>query len=662
MASSIIDEITRLAQEAIDKAKEQATQTKPIQGPETFEEYQTRMQENNIDNWVEYNLKQARLSITNTIKNVNISTTYDTTNNLIIDQKTMAQNYTNYMNKVTDMLVNDGPIYDVWIKFQIGLSDPIIFDSRSRSKNENLIASLEMKKSCAGTANDFTLVIQYDPFDMGQKTADIVEQLDEFIAQAMATDFDDSNKSLRGKIQYGYNSTSDTNLVSPNYEFYISGAASNIKFNSGLATYTFNGVSLLSADCDNTQSFPAHDNWDLFDVVLGILYKYYGDPDNPPKYVKGVSPDENNYHYLIDIPDELYNDGLTAKENGFSCEATSGMTPWQYCMKLLDDNPLTKSQVESGKYNDILSELNYAERPKYLMYLEDIEGQHVIRIRHVTPTLHIEDGKVISTELDETDTIKINYDITWGLQNKNNIVVEWSPQIDLQLYLIRNALYRSGKHQLLTNKSYNIDADILNAINENQFLGIAQSVQTPFDAQLTIVGIPADPPLGAYITIKPRILESVSRTAGVYMITGCTDNISTNGIYTTTLDVYRVKSTINDLINDEYKRQEKIYIQQQENQTVEWERRQAEVYATKIDESTYNYSRVGKTEAVNKKGKLITNIDLQSEPVLAGKDIILVTEDTVVDILGVIDAFYYIRTPNGTAGYTHSANVAVYKE
>lgn len=602
---------------------------------------------------------QSTVTYTQEKTNSNIE---NTTDSIITDQKTMAKNYTNYMNKVTDMLVNDGPIYDVWIKFQIGLSTPIIFDTTSRSKSKNLIASLEMTKSCTGVANDFTLTIQYDPFDMGQQTEDIVEKLDEFIAQAMATDFDDDNKALRGKIQYGYNSTSDTNLVSPKYEYFITGASSNIKFNSGLATYTFTGVSLLSADCDNTQSFPAHDNWDLFDVVLGILYKYYGDPDNPPKYVKGVKPDENPYHYLIDIPDELYKDGITAKDNGFQCEATSGMTPWQYCMKLLDDNPLTKSQIESGDYENVLAELSYAERPKYLMYLEDIEGQHIIRIRHVTPALKIEDGKVISTELDDENAIKIDYDITWGLQNKNNIVVEWSPQIDLQLYLIRNAKHRAGNYNLFTDKQYLIDADILKDINENQFLGIAQSVQTPFDAQLTLVGIPADPPLGAYITIKPRILETVSRTAGVYMITGCKDVISTNGTYTTTLDVYRVRSAINDLVNNEYKRQEQIYIQQQENQTVEWERRQAEVNATMTEEAQYDYSRVGKAEAVNKKCKLINNIDLQSEPVLAGKDIILVPKDTIAEILGVVDAFYYIRISDGTAGYTPSANVIVYKE
>ena len=62
-----------------------------------------------------------------------------------------------------------------------------------------------------------------------------------------------------------------------------------------------------------------------------------------------------------------------------------------------------------------------------------------------------------------------------------------------------------------------------------------------YDAQLQILGIPADPPIGALIPILPTILETPSRTAGFYMINGCTDNISTNGVYITTLNLFRIR-------------------------------------------------------------------------------------------------------------------------
>ena len=63
-----------------------------------------------------------------------------------------------------------------------------------------------------------------------------------------------------------------------------------------------------------------------------------------------------------------------------------------------------------------------------------------------------------------------------------------------------------------------------------------------YDAKLTLVGIPADAPLSCEIKVIPRVLESVSRTQGIYMITGSSDQISTKGVYTTTLELFRIKN------------------------------------------------------------------------------------------------------------------------
>lgn len=43
----------------------------------------------------------------------------------------------------------------------------------------------------------------------------------------------------------------------------------------------------------------------------------------------------------------------------------------------------------------------------------------------------------------------------------------------------------------------------------------------------------------------PRILESISRTAGIYMIQEGTDRISTNGAFTSDLKLLRIRG-IND--------------------------------------------------------------------------------------------------------------------
>ena len=63
-----------------------------------------------------------------------------------------------------------------------------------------------------------------------------------------------------------------------------------------------------------------------------------------------------------------------------------------------------------------------------------------------------------------------------------------------------------------------------------------------YDAELETIGIPADPVLLAEVKVVPRILESVSRTAGYYIIQGCTDEIDNRGRYTSTLKLFRMKN------------------------------------------------------------------------------------------------------------------------
>ena len=60
-----------------------------------------------------------------------------------------------------------------------------------------------------------------------------------------------------------------------------------------------------------------------------------------------------------------------------------------------------------------------------------------------------------------------------------------------------------------------------------------------YNSSMTLVGIPSDIPLNIMLKIKPKILESVSRTQGTYYVTGAKDSINTNGLFTTTIDLFR---------------------------------------------------------------------------------------------------------------------------
>lgn len=464
-----------------------------------------------------------------------------------INLQTMAKNYTNMLNSVANMIVNDGPIYDVWITFQIGTSKPITFNSSSTNPKENLIASLHVDKTGADIANGFQLVVQYDPFIYGQNSTDKLEILDECIARAMSYDFDEYGEkkgnlnALRGTIQYGYNSTSDTNLVSPKYKFIISDIQSEVKTDSGITTYTFKGTSELSTDCDNVASFTEIKQWKMLDVIEWTLYYWYGDPDHKPSHTGDAPPSDNAYKYRIDIPDDVYD---AAKETIIDVPATSGITPWQYCMNILQKYNLTDDERKSGEY-DNSEELSYNQIPRYSMFLTDEDGIQTIHISHIKPvSATTYEGTLKKSE---KGSLQIDYTFTWGKQLNKNIVVGWKPEVILKSYLIRKALYLRKQEHLKKLEEEGRLEELKKA--KQDMAGFNVDLLEVYDAQLQLVGIPATPPVNAEVRVIPRILETESRQAGVYRITKCSDDINTAGIYTTTLTLIRVRGLKDETID-----------------------------------------------------------------------------------------------------------------
>ena len=68
-----------------------------------------------------------------------------------------------------------------------------------------------------------------------------------------------------------------------------------------------------------------------------------------------------------------------------------------------------------------------------------------------------------------------------------------------------------------------------------------ESLLEMYDATMTTLGIPADAPITAEVKVIPTVLESVSRTAGIYIIKSATDTISTDGTYTTQFKLFRIR-------------------------------------------------------------------------------------------------------------------------
>ena len=83
-----------------------------------------------------------------------------------------------------------------------------------------------------------------------------------------------------------------------------------------------------------------------------------------------------------------------------------------------------------------------------------------------------------------------------------------------------------------------------------------ESLLEMYNATMTTLGIPADAPITAEVKVIPTVLESVSRTAGIYIIKSATDTISTDGTYTTQFKLFRIRG-LNEA--DAVSAKEKIY-------------------------------------------------------------------------------------------------------
>lgn len=409
---------------------------------------------------------------------------------------------------------NGTPIYSVWIKFALGSESPIYFDTTSTIAEQNLIASLRMTKGQNGYANDFTLEIYYDAFKSGQETnVTTVEKLDKWVADAMSLDYNTADDGfLTGRIQYGYNNLDDVDrqLCTPVYSFYVTDATSETSFNSGITHYTFSGCAYIASDINFTTNIPKQEGRPL-DVVKNVLTKYY----SPLGYEIDISQEDINAQQA---------DNMEPKEPTTS-------NPWQYCNEILDIYPLTQAEKDSGKYTDEkLAEMKEGDKPRYVMYITEVDNNKKIHIKHCNYTY--EKSK------------KLKYRFEWT-NTRNNLVTGWTPQADLKTYLIKYASY------IRNNVGYRTsNMDKLFLINHTQSeldkivaekTSALKNEQVPeyYDATLECIGIPTDFPVGSYVEIVPTLFQTVSRTRGLYMIRGAEDTISTNGIFKTTITLFR---------------------------------------------------------------------------------------------------------------------------
>lgn len=524
-------------------------------------------------------------------------------------QDQLADKFENMLNRVDRMIKSDSA-YSVWIRLTIGKNKDtqLVFDTSSQAKDENLVMSLDYKKSGAGTANEFTFKVAVDLFDYGQTTKKRVEQLDELLFNAMnVTSLDSAEDIFYCKFQYGYNVAGDTQIVSPQYEGIITDILPSIDYTNGKTYYTIKGTSFVK-DTGFSYTFNAigdpetgNGGWNGLDLVLWILWYYHGNNETVDMlYDSGYKNNLTNHsddwnwgiadRFNIDIPGDLAKSASTV-----ILDQVSDMSAIDYCKYVLERTRNTADPRYNKEKNDY--DLKEGEtRPKYVLYLTDsgANGYGTIHVAYIGSNEDL-------TKLAGIRTINFNFE--WFNRN-NNIVLKWNPEVKLMAYFVARAqqkrnemlermeetrkqrveaatksrdeaakelqdlikqsmvqgpkFYESSKYTkeerdqfAAAEKAKFLEAltsikEILTSSatilmeNAKEILYQVHEVDEEFyNSTITLVGIPSDIPLNIMLKIKPKILESVSRTQGTYYVTGATDSINTNGLFTTTIDLFR---------------------------------------------------------------------------------------------------------------------------
>lgn len=497
-----------------------------------------------------------------------------------MNQTQMAQRFENMLYNVDNMIKSDSA-YSTWIRFEIGKNNPIVFNSASQNKDENLIMSLQYEKSGAGTANEFTIKVAFDLFDHGQQTKTRVEKLDELLYKAMniASVEAKGNKAtdiLYCKFQYGYNVIGNEQIVSPLYEGMILEIKPSINYTNGKTYYTFTGSSFITkshiphdydaiGNVDNPES-----GWKGLDLVKWVLWYYHGNPNNAKDigYEGQLNPtnDENGKQkprnqdwsvingeadiYNIDIPQELIDNS-----SQIQMEKMSDLSAFEYCKKVLEK---TRNKADTSEDSNTLAH--------YELYITDSGGGGV-------PTIHVAYVGSDKNKAKENCTRTINFNFEW-FNKTNNVVLNWEPEVNVMTYLltksttenelkkaksaaeaINKARQRNEENTIMENGTLyekllvimgvavkslvNLSTNAALNLLSSQIRELERKNLEYYNSNITLVGIPADVPIGMILQIKPKILESISRTQGIYYVTGSTDTINTNGLFTTQIKLFR---------------------------------------------------------------------------------------------------------------------------
>lgn len=387
----------------------------------------------------------------------------------------------------------------------------IVIGDLKMSTYDSLNYFMQLDISYAGTgtgeANQFTVTLAYLP-----RPIDRVNFIDEALSGVTA-----ENRPCM--IRYGYSGIPGYNLLSSQYEVLVLGYSLQVRDN--YLYYTINLVSTGVKWREKRFNFGRAKDID----PINWIYQCW-------QSVEGLKDE-----YLLVIDQDAY--GHVEKiDFGYKKDSNTGN---------IIDETFTMNDVTVFEFLDsIFMELvDTDDATAYYWYeIIDVKDQKQIAIHR---TLISEDS--IVSWYGNSEQIIFTFD--WGGNHQddstNNLILGFDTDYkgEVNIATVSNiatarSIYDSSGTMIEANglEDYQV-GDYVKQDFASTTKFWAKSVNWAYTAQLEIVGVPADIPIGGYIEVNPLIYGQKHHTAGVYMITGAKANITSGG-FVTNLELVKV--------------------------------------------------------------------------------------------------------------------------
>lgn len=402
-------------------------------------------------------------------------------------------NFQNSIANVTALLRRSK--YSPYIEFSVGNFRV------STQKNNNYFMQLNIQYTGAGSANTVGLEIAYVP-KPGEDPNAIDKALDGAVAYKKPC-----------YLRFGYSGSEM--LLSPLYEFIITDYKISLRDN--MIYYSLTVISTIAKLREYRTDFP-----------LGR-----------ENMVEHTDEEGNIYYYSENIAEEVRRTfDEMFKDEGYKTILDEGVYTNASWTNLKPINNITVFQYA----NTLLSEIKDRESDTavYWYSFEDAEGEKRIYIHR---TLNQEDLLV----KEKAETL---FTFDWGgnPQNitRNTLVLTFENSFTGAVNIAtKDSLYQD--HYVINSSGESVKIKGLKSVDVGDYASNDSTIANRqwwkasawvYDAQLEIVGIPADIPIGVLIRVRPLIYGREHHTAGVYMITGASSNITSNG-FTTNLKLVK---------------------------------------------------------------------------------------------------------------------------